>query len=100
MHPPQPNEVTQKKSLCKVQSILCNYCDLVPHLWMKDPDKKNDNYGRIKKKNLEKRVEILKTVIPYVNETKRFKHHFDVQCKWKKEMLNIQNEDNFERKKP
>ena len=51
---------------------------LFPHLWMTDPNKDNNNYFRIKRKNLGKRVEILKTVITYVNETKRFKHNFGI----------------------
>ena len=51
---------------------------LFPHLWLLDPKKKDNEYIRIKKKNLEKRVDILKTVITYVNETKRFKHNFGI----------------------
>ena len=42
---------------------------------MTNPDKKSSDYFRIKRKNLGKRVEILKAVITYVNETKRFKHN-------------------------
>ena len=47
---------------------------LFPHTWLKDPNKNEENWYEIRKKNLEKRVEILKTVITFVDETKRFKN--------------------------
>ena len=47
---------------------------LFPHLWLKDSNKNEKNCMKIKKKNLEKRVAILKAVITFVDETKRFKN--------------------------
>ena len=51
---------------------------LFPHLWMVEQKKGDNNSVRIKRKNLEKRVAILKAIITFVNETKRFKHNFGI----------------------
>ena len=52
---------------------------LFPHLWQGNPkfDKSNKSqYQEKVKNNLDKRVEILKCVINFVRETKRFKNNF------------------------
>ena len=55
---------------------------LFPHLWQSDPYKEKnedkDNYLKIKERNLKKRVQILKTVVNFVNDTKRFKNDFGI----------------------
>ena len=48
---------------------------LFPHLWQGEP-KKGKDYKRMKKNYLDTRVAILKTVINFVNRTKRFKNDF------------------------
>ena len=46
---------------------------LFPHSWQTKPRRKDKNYKDIINKNLETRVKILKQVVKFVNETKRFK---------------------------
>ena len=46
---------------------------LFPQIWQKNPNKTNPEYKEIKKKNMEREVEILKCVVRFVQNTKRFK---------------------------
>ena len=46
---------------------------LFPHIWQEDPINTDPKYKEIKEKNLEREVEILKCVVQFVKETKRFK---------------------------
>ena len=46
---------------------------LFPQIWQNEPSKTNPNYKEIKKKNIEREVEILKCVVRFVQCTKRFK---------------------------
>ena len=54
---------------------------LFPHLWQGNPIKeknKGENYLKLKEKYLKKRVLILKTVINFVNSTRRFNNDFGI----------------------
>ena len=50
---------------------------LFPHTWQGNP-KRDKDFKKTKQKYLEKRVEILKAVINFVNKTKRFKNDFGI----------------------
>ena len=50
---------------------------LFPHIWQGSP-KRDENFKKMKKKFLEKRVAIIKTVINFVHRTKRFKNDFGI----------------------
>ena len=46
---------------------------LFPHVWQADPKKTNPHYREIKDKNIEREIKILKCVVHFVQNTKRFK---------------------------
>ena len=46
---------------------------LFPQIWQNEPRKTNPDYKEILKKNNEREVEILKCVVRFVQDTKRFK---------------------------
>ena len=45
---------------------------LYPHIWQTKPKRKDENYKEILEKNTRKRISILKAVIKFVIETRRF----------------------------
>ena len=47
---------------------------LFPHRWQLQPKKSDENFGKLKDQNLKKRTQILKEVVKYVLETRRFKN--------------------------
>ena len=49
---------------------------LFPHVWQQNPRYGDKNYKQVMDKNLKKRIAILKAVIVFVFETKRFKNNF------------------------
>ena len=46
---------------------------LFPQIWQREPKKTNPHYRDIKEKNIEREIQILKCVVRYVQNTKRFK---------------------------
>ena len=46
---------------------------LFPNIWQQDPIKTNPKYHEIKTRNNQREVEILKCVVQFVKNTKRFK---------------------------
>ena len=46
---------------------------LFPNIWQQEPEKTNPNYYEIKEKNSKREVEVLKCVVRFVQQTKRFK---------------------------
>ena len=46
---------------------------LFPQIWQREPKKTNPHYREIKEKNIDREVQILKCVVRYVQNTKRFK---------------------------
>ena len=56
------------------QEINFNVINLLfPNIWQKEPKKTNPNYFDIKRKNEKRVIEILKLVVKFVKDTKRFK---------------------------
>ena len=49
---------------------------LFPHIWQCKPKYGNKNYTELMEKNLKRRIDILKAIIEFVRETKRFKNDF------------------------
>ena len=45
---------------------------LYPHIWQIKPKKKDENYKEILEKNTRKRISILKAVIKFTIDTRRF----------------------------
>ena len=46
---------------------------LFPQIWQDEPRKTNPDYHDIKEKNLDREVKILKCVVRFVQQTRRFK---------------------------
>ena len=46
---------------------------LFPHVWQANPKKTNPDYHEIKEKNRKREIDILKCVVRFVQNTKRFK---------------------------
>ena len=46
---------------------------LFPQVWQNLPKKTNPHYREIKEKNIERQVEVLKCVVQFVQDTRRFK---------------------------
>ena len=51
---------------------------LFPHTWQLKPHRNDENYKEKLVNNLNKRVRILKTVVKFVDETKRFKNDIGI----------------------
>ena len=49
---------------------------LFPHLWQLQPNQDNPNYKEILNQNIQRRVEILRLVVRFVRDTKRFNNQF------------------------
>ena len=47
---------------------------LFPHYWLQDPPYDHERYRSIMLKNTKIRVEILKTIVKFVQETEKFKY--------------------------
>jgi hypothetical protein len=67
-----------RSDLCKIDSLFNNEefftIDniLFPHLWINSPTKEDENYKLIWKNNKWKRIKILRTVVKFVINSKRF----------------------------
>ena len=46
---------------------------LFPQIWQREPKKTNPHYRDIKEKNIDREIQILKCVVRFVQNTKRFK---------------------------
>ena len=74
-----PLRKTLRKNLRKIDiffkyEINFNVVNILfPSKWQLQPRKKEKNFQQIKEKNLQKRIQILKEVILFVNKSKRFK---------------------------
>ena len=68
-----------RKNLVKQARFFKQECNfniiniLFPNVWQQDPIKTNPKYHEIKKRNDRREVEILKCVVQFVKDTKRFK---------------------------
>ena len=46
---------------------------LFPQIWQREPKKTNPHYRDVKEKNIDREIQILKCVVRFVQNTKRFK---------------------------